>query len=103
MNLFLALANYGKNVAFTTVWAQGHTEAERSGDAEDNFISWIAQIEGVSETTSTTSTTTSTTTTSSTTTSSAVDDDDDPEVITTNSNFMKLNLVMIISIIFILK
>ena len=49
MNLFLALANYGKNVDFTTVWAQGHTEAERSGNVEDNFISWIAQIEGVSD------------------------------------------------------
>ena len=105
MNLFLALANYGKNVAFTTVWAQGHTEAERSGNAEDNFISWIAQIEGVSDktpsTTSTTTTTTSTTTSSTTKTSSTIDDDD-PVVITTNSNFTKLNLVMIISIIFIL-
>ena len=49
MNLFLALTNYGKSVAFTTVWEKGHTEAERSGDAEDNFISWIAQIEGVSD------------------------------------------------------
>ena len=47
MNLYLALLNYGKNATFTTVWNQGHTEAERSGDAEDNFISWIAGIEGV--------------------------------------------------------
>ena len=49
MNLFLALTNYGKNVAFTTVWDKGHTEAERSGSATDNFISWIAKIEGVSD------------------------------------------------------
>jgi hypothetical protein len=39
MNIYLALLNYGKNATFTTVWNQGHTEAERSGDAEDNFIS----------------------------------------------------------------
>ena len=53
MNLYLALLNYGKNVEFTTVWNQGHTQAERTGSAEDNFISWIAKIEGVSDTTST--------------------------------------------------
>ena len=72
MNLFLALTNYGKNVAFTTVWNQGHTEAERSGDAEDNFISWIAGIEGVNDTTTDTTASTSTTTsdTSSPTSSS---------------------------------
>ena len=52
MNLFLALNNYGKNVKFTTVWEQGHTEAERSGSATDNFISWIAEIEGVSDSSS---------------------------------------------------
>ena len=50
MNLYLALLNYGKNVAFTTVWNQGHTEAERNGSANDNFISWIAEIEGVQST-----------------------------------------------------
>ena len=105
INLYLALLNYGKNAEFTTVWNQGHTEAERTGSAEDNFISWIGKIEGVSDktpsTTSTTTTTTSTTTSSTTKTSSTIDDDD-PVVITTNSNFTKLNLVMIISIIFIL-
>ena len=47
MNLFLALLNYGKNATFTTVWEKGHTEAERSGDAESNFITWISGIEGV--------------------------------------------------------
>ena len=67
MNLFLALTNYGKNVAFTTVWNQGHTEAERSGDAEDNFISWIAGIEGVSDSSSDSSSSTSTTTTTTNT------------------------------------
>ena len=68
MNLFLALTNYGKKVAFTTVWNQGHTEAERTGDAEDNFISWIAEIEDVSDnsTDSSSSTSTSSTTTSTT-------------------------------------
>ena len=53
INLYLALLNYGKNAEFTTVWNQGHTEAERTGSAEDNFISWIAKIEGVSDSTTT--------------------------------------------------
>ena len=46
MNLYLALLNYGKNVEFTTVWEKQHVEAERTGDASTNFISWIAEIEG---------------------------------------------------------
>ena len=101
MNLFLALSNYGKNVAFTTVWNQGHTEAERSGSATDNFISWIAGIEGVSDSTTgtTTTTTTGTTTTTSDTTS---DEDDEPQTISTNSNSLKLNLFIIISVILFL-
>ena len=49
MNLYLALLNYGKNVKFTTVWEQKHVEAERTGDSTSNFISWIAEIEGVVE------------------------------------------------------
>jgi len=104
MNLFLALKNYGKNVDFTTVWAQGHTEAERSGSANDNFISWIAQIEGVSDssTSTTSTTTTSSTTTSTSSTTTSTDDDDDPEVYTTNSNIMKYNIIMIISIMLFL-
>ena len=53
INLYLALLNYGKNAEFTTVWNQGHTEAERTGSAEDNFISWIGKIEGVSDSTTT--------------------------------------------------
>ena len=42
INLALALANYGiRNVDFATVWGQGHTMAERTGDATTNFISWV--------------------------------------------------------------
>jgi hypothetical protein len=28
---------------FATVWGQGHTKAERTGDATSNFIEWVAQ------------------------------------------------------------
>jgi len=66
MNLYLALLNYGKNANFTTVWEQGHTEAERTGDAEDNFISWIAQIEENNSNSNSTNTTISTNPTSTT-------------------------------------
>ena len=45
MNLYLALMNFGKNVKFTTVWEQKHVEAERTGEANANFISWIKEIE----------------------------------------------------------
>ncbi len=43
MNLALALENYeGVNdVEFTTVWNQGHTTAERTGDSTTNFIAWV--------------------------------------------------------------
>ena len=43
MNLALALENYDsvENVDFETVWGQGHTQAERSGNSTDNFISWV--------------------------------------------------------------
>ncbi|MGT2667388.1 hypothetical protein ACVRYP_08770 [Streptococcus rifensis] len=41
-NLALALENYGiDNVDFATVWGQGHTNAEVSGDSTENFINWI--------------------------------------------------------------
>ena len=42
-NLALALNNYEgvKDVDFATVWNQGHTEAERTGKATTNFISWV--------------------------------------------------------------
>ncbi|MEY8699886.1 subtype A tannase [Streptococcus ferus] len=42
VNLTLALKNYGiKNVDFKTVWGQGHTEAETSGQSSSNFIKWV--------------------------------------------------------------
>lgn len=42
MNLALALENLGvKDVDFATVWGQGHTMAERSGDGATNFIAWV--------------------------------------------------------------
>ncbi len=42
-NLALGLSSYDgvKDVDFETIWAQGHTEAEDSGDASDNFIAWV--------------------------------------------------------------
>ncbi|WP_229712863.1 esterase [Streptomyces fuscichromogenes] len=45
INIRLALQNYGiRDVDFATVWAQGHTMAERTGDSTTNFISWVASI-----------------------------------------------------------
>jgi len=46
MNLALALAQNPmvEDVDFETVWAQGHTEAERTGDSDSNFIAWIAEV-----------------------------------------------------------
>ncbi len=44
INLALALEMYGADVDFETVWAQGHTQAERNGDAGDNFIAWLKSI-----------------------------------------------------------
>lgn len=42
VNLALALANHGVDgVDFATVWGQGHTMAERTGDATTNFIDWV--------------------------------------------------------------
>ena len=42
-NLALALNQSGKtdSVELNVVWGQGHTQAERNGDATSNFISWI--------------------------------------------------------------
>ncbi len=42
-NLALELKQYDgvEDVDFTTVWGQGHTKAERTGDSTDNFIEWI--------------------------------------------------------------
>lgn len=46
MNLALALENYAgvEGVEFTTVWGQGHTMAERTGDSTSNFIAWVAAL-----------------------------------------------------------
>lgn len=41
VNLALALENYGADVDFETVWGEGHTKAERTGDSTDNFINWV--------------------------------------------------------------
>ena len=41
VNLALALENYGADVDFETVWGQGHTTAERTGDSTTNFIAWV--------------------------------------------------------------
>jgi hypothetical protein len=46
MNLALALENYDgvEDVEFTTVWGQGHTKAERTGDSDTNFIAWVTEV-----------------------------------------------------------
>jgi len=46
MNLALALEMNStvKDVDFATVWAKGHTQAERTGDGDSNFIEWIEDI-----------------------------------------------------------
>lgn len=43
VNLSLALQNYEgvEDVDFATVWGQGHTMAEESGDSTSNFIEWV--------------------------------------------------------------
>ena len=43
INLALALGNYDKvkSVDFETVWAQNHSEAERTGSSTENFIAWV--------------------------------------------------------------
>ncbi len=44
MNLALAAQAHPnvESVDFATVWGQGHTQAERTGSASDNFLSWVA-------------------------------------------------------------
>lgn len=52
INLALALRAYGiEDVDFETIWGQGHTQAEDSGDATDNFIEWVQQCVAASATT----------------------------------------------------
>lgn len=43
VNLYLGVLNkVGKdNVEFSTVWEQGHTQAERTGNSTGNFINWV--------------------------------------------------------------
>lgn len=45
INLALALQAYSgvESVDFETIWGQGHTEAEDSGSASSNFISWVKE------------------------------------------------------------
>lgn len=44
LNLALALKADARvdTVDFATVWGLGHTQAERTGSADDNFIAWVA-------------------------------------------------------------
>ncbi len=44
INLALALQAYGVDTDFETVWAQGHTQAERTGKSDANLIAWIHGI-----------------------------------------------------------
>ena len=48
MNLALALEKYDtvESVDFETVWGQGHTKAESSGNSTDNFIDWVESCTG---------------------------------------------------------
>lgn len=50
-NLVAALRAYDgvSDVAFTPVWGQGRVLAERSGDAQENFVAWVRQCCGVAE------------------------------------------------------
>ena len=43
IDLALAASAYSEDtsVDFETVWGQGHTEAERTGSATENFIAWV--------------------------------------------------------------
>ncbi len=44
INLALALAATNATVDFETVWGQGHTMAERTGDGASNFIAWVKEV-----------------------------------------------------------
>ncbi len=44
INLALALQAHGvADVDFATIWGQGHTQAEDTGDGTDNFIEWVEE------------------------------------------------------------
>ena len=49
INLAAALAQYGCDVDFATVWQKGHESAEITGTSTENFIAWIAQCLGAAE------------------------------------------------------
>ena len=46
VDLALALEQYEgvESVDFETIWAAGHTKAERSGDSDSNFIEWVKAV-----------------------------------------------------------
>lgn len=44
MNLALALGMMDCNVEFETVWGQGHTMAELTGDGDSKFIEWVGSL-----------------------------------------------------------
>lgn len=48
VDLALALENNDdvSSVDFETVWGQGHTQAERTGNSSDNFIEWVNECMG---------------------------------------------------------
>ena len=46
INLAAALAQYGCDVDFATIWQKGHETAELTGSSTDNFIAWIAECLG---------------------------------------------------------
>ena len=45
VNLALALENTDavEDVDFETVWGLGHTQAERTGSSDENFIEWVKE------------------------------------------------------------
>ena len=49
VDLALALEQYEsvESVDFETIWAAGHTKAERSGDSDSNFIVWVKSVLGI--------------------------------------------------------
>lgn len=52
INLALALQQYNgvTNVDFETIWGQGHTQAEDTGNGTANFIAWVHEmVAGASE------------------------------------------------------
>ena len=46
VDLSLALMNFEgvESVDFETIWAAGHTKAERSGSSDENFIRWVKSV-----------------------------------------------------------